>query len=93
MNERVIRGTTQAQVPLEEHLRTRVEWHQTGDAIEPWRSQVGPNQWTLRINDFPDEHLYTLSINGRTVGGFDDWPPEWAKVSSPERLHGPDHVS
>jgi hypothetical protein len=86
MNKQAIRGATQPPAPLEECLRTRIEWHQTGDAMEPWRSQVGRNLWTLHVNDFPEEHLYTLSINGRTVGDFDGWPPEWVKVDSEKGL-------
>ena|SRR5579864_6528079 len=85
MNERVTRGTPPPPA-LEEFLHTRVEWRPTGDVMEPWRSQLGRNLWSLRLNDFPEEHLYTLLINGRSAGSFDDWPAEWLKIDSAELL-------
>ena len=33
----------------------------------------------LRINNFPDEHLYTL-INGLNIVEIDDIPHEWSIV-------------
>lgn len=85
VNERVTRGTTTPPA-LEEYLHTRVEWRPTGDVMELWSSQLGRNRWSLQLNDFPAEHLYTLLINGRTVGRFDDWPAEWLKIDSAELL-------
>jgi hypothetical protein len=92
MNERAIRATTQTPASLEERLRTPIEWHPSGDALEPWISQMGKTRWAIRLNDFPEEHLYTLLINGRTIGGFDDWPPEWAKVDSANFVSIPDEL-
>ncbi|HYL78333.1 MAG TPA: hypothetical protein VEU96_29350 [Bryobacteraceae bacterium] len=85
MNERVT-GGPMTPPALEEFLHTHVEWRPTGDVMEPWRSQQGRNRWSLRLNDFPDEHLYTLLINGRSVGSFDDWPVEWLKRDSAELM-------
>ena len=31
----------------------------------------------LQINDFPDEHLFTLYIDGQAVLDFDDWPDQF----------------
>lgn len=35
--------------------------------------------WSIRINDFPDEPLYTLIVDGREIIHFNDWPAEWRK--------------
>jgi hypothetical protein len=36
-------------------------------------------QCLIRINDFPDEHLYTLMVNDQEVVHFDDWPLCWTR--------------
>lgn len=54
----------------------------------PWQTAAGPSgiefeatvsgaQWLIRMNDFPDEPLYTLLIDGAEVLHFDDWPGFW----------------
>lgn len=40
--------------------------------------------WTVRINDFPDEPLFTLLIAGVEVMHFDDWPEFWHRPEFPE---------
>ncbi len=42
-----------------------------------YEAQVGPEQWAIRLNDFPDEPLYTLLIAGEERLHFDDWPSFW----------------
>ncbi len=36
-------------------------------------------QLRLRMNDFPDEQLYTLFADGKSVAEFDDWPSRWLR--------------
>ena len=33
----------------------------------------------LRMNDFPEEPLYTLVVDSREIESFDDFPPAWSK--------------
>jgi hypothetical protein len=40
---------------------------------------VNNENWRIRLNDFPDEPLYTLIVNGRDVIHFNEWPSEWEK--------------
>jgi hypothetical protein len=56
-------------------LLRRVTW--TVDGLPPGRicsARVDGALWTIRMNDFPDEPLYTLFIDSVEVMHFDDWP-------------------
>ncbi len=68
---------------LDECLQSDVHWSSTGDALRPWRARIGRDTWTVRINDFPEHPLYTLLIDDRSAGDFDDWPPRWLRTESP----------
>lgn len=35
---------------------------------------------TIRMNDFPEQPLYTLFLDGQAVADFDDWPSGWMRV-------------
>jgi hypothetical protein len=52
-------------------------WRQTGDLSIPWEAETSDHQWQVRLNDFPDEVMYTLVIEGEAVGDFLDWPQAW----------------
>jgi len=65
-------------------LESQIKWSPTADALVPWRARVKDATWKLRVNDFPEEHLYTLLINDREVQSFDDWPTAWQK-QAPKR--------
>jgi hypothetical protein len=56
-----------------------VEWlkaHQSGFAYE---AKVSSENWKLRMNDFPDEPLFTLIIDGDEILHFNDWPRAWKR--------------
>ena len=62
-------------------LRRTVHWSFTGDAFVPYQATVGAAQWRVRVNDFPDHQMYTLLVDGRASGSFDDWPASWERPS------------
>ena len=64
---------------LGEKLAQHVEWNDTGDVDFPWSAQVDGARWRVRINDFPDEEMYSLEIDGVFVGDFNDWPEQWTR--------------
>jgi len=41
-------------------------------------------EWTIRLNDFPDEPAYTLMIDIEEIIHFDDWPDFWDRPEFPE---------
>ncbi len=42
-------------------------------------SEIVEMTWQVRLNDFPDEPMYTLLIGGQALGEFHDWPGEWER--------------
>jgi len=66
---------------IEEAVQARlnhlVMWQQTGDLFIPWNLQVEGQKWEVRINDFPDEYMYSLLIDGALLGDFHEWPEAW----------------
>jgi hypothetical protein len=61
----------------------------------PWRTAsgrdyivfeaiVGNSHWIIRLNDFPDEPLYSLLINGDEIIHFDEWPANWNRPDLPK---------
>lgn len=44
-----------------------------------YEAYVGPKRWNIRINDFPDENIFTLFVNDKPVLDFNRWPHKhWA---------------
>lgn len=54
-----------------------VPWQETQDSRFPYRATVESQDWRLRMNDFPDEPLYTLIIEGREIIHFTKPPSGW----------------
>lgn len=63
-------------------LETPISWAATEELDTPWRSQSGRHSLTVRLNDFPDEALYSLLVDGTVVAHFDDWPALWTRPVS-----------
>ena len=61
----------------------QVSWEETGDPDRPHSARVGAESWIIRMNDFPDQNLYTLLKDGLEAGSFDEWPVAWS-VCKPE---------
>jgi hypothetical protein len=44
-----------------------------------YHSDVDGHRWRIRLNDFPDEPMFSLIIDGAEVIHFNDWPSEWGR--------------
>ena len=64
-----------------QRLKRQVEWTKTGDPEVPFIAKSGCTTWTVRVNEFPEEPLYSLLENGVEVMDFDDWPRLWSRPS------------
>ena len=57
-----------------------IEWLETeGDVDFPYEAKVDGIHFRIRINDFPDEPLFSLMQEGTHIADFDDWPDIWKR--------------
>jgi hypothetical protein len=49
------------------------------DVDWPWIAAAGKAVWRLRLNDFPEDPMYTLFVDGNEVGDFNGWPEPWQR--------------
>lgn len=61
------------------YLDERVVWKRAIDPSYPFVADFNDNKCVIRLNDFPEESLYTLMVNGEEVISFDDWPELWPR--------------
>ncbi len=54
-----------------------ITWEETGDPEYPYSAKVNQDNYLVRLNDFPDESLYTLIVNNEEIEDLEDWPERW----------------
>lgn len=64
---------------IQQAVLAPITWAETDDPEFPYSAVVNDRRWLLRINDFPDEPLFSLIIDGKHVADFDDWPEHWKR--------------
>jgi uncharacterized protein YjaG (DUF416 family) len=64
---------------LGQKLAKELSWKRTNNAVHPWETEAEGEIWRIRINDFPDEILYSLVVAGNDAGDFHDWPESWRR--------------
>jgi len=60
-----------------------LQWPLTRDPEFPYSSSSQGRTLRLRLNDFPDEKLYSLMLADEEITSFDEWPKIWSR---PNRL-------
>jgi hypothetical protein len=75
----IVRGKIMA-TAVKEYLDINIVWRKNSDSDYPFAAIIDGEQCLIRLNDFPEEHLYTLLVEGRVVANFDDWPATWVKT-------------
>lgn len=61
---------------------TGLVWHRTGDGESPFQTEHAGQPLTVRVNDLPNEPLYTVLACGQEVGELEDWPAAWIKPAA-----------
>lgn len=64
----------------EEIVELDEQWIRQGLPEYPFAAIIEGEQCLIRLNDFPEEHLYTLLAGDVAVADFDDWPVTWIKA-------------
>ncbi len=57
--------------------QTPLVWKHTGDAEFPFTVEARGQRFTVRVNDFPAEPMYTMMARGIELYDLEDWPPAW----------------
>ena len=63
------------------YLGQEIVWHETDDTEFPYEANRHNERMIIRLNDFPEEPLYTLIVNDVVLCDFDQWPKHWHKAS------------
>lgn len=67
---------------VQNYLEEKLVWRRSSDPLHPYVAEFDGEQCVLRLNDFPDDHLYTLVVDQVEVTSFDDWPQRWERPES-----------
>lgn len=71
------------------YFEAEIAWAKGSDPSYPYQTEMDGARLVIRLNDFPDENLYSLFVNDLAAGDFDEWPTHWtrpeeAKLAEPE---------
>ena len=64
---------------VESLMKLELIWEKTTDSEFPYRVLIGTNIYCVRINNFPEEEMFTLLENGLEAFSFDNWPKLWTR--------------
>jgi hypothetical protein len=64
---------------LDDYLQQTVVWAKTEQAEFPYLAEINGQSWQIRINDFPEQPLYTLFVGNQEIGSFDQWSHTWQR--------------
>ncbi len=63
----------------DELMTRKLSWTKASDPLHPFQTQVDGHMLTIRLNDFPEESMYSLLIDSEAVSDFDEWPKSWSR--------------
>ncbi len=66
-------------IKAQNYLAESIGWRRNGDPLHPYVADFDGEKCVIRLNDFPDEHLYTLIVADVEVADFSDWPEQWMR--------------
>lgn len=61
------------------YLAEEIVWRKNADPLRPYAADLEGRKSVIRINDFPEEHLYTLIVGDAEIADFSDWPAQWTR--------------
>ena len=64
---------------VKNYFEENMVWKLGSNPIYPYISDLYGLECLIRLNDFPDDYLYTLIVDDREIASFDDWPQHWTR--------------
>src|SRR5882762_1626865 len=61
------------------YLDEPIRWSDSADPEYPYETVSDGRKLTIKVNDFPEEHFYTLLVDADPVASFDNWPDSWVR--------------
>lgn len=61
-------------------LESPLRWAAQKDPIYPWSCLHAHGELRVKLNDFPDEIMYSLVVNNHDAGAFHEWPAQWERL-------------
>lgn len=61
-------------------FKLNLHWKKTTDPFFPYSVCSEGKRMKLRLNDFPEEPMYTLIVDDEIIESFDDWPTAWSRA-------------
>ncbi len=58
----------------------QIKWEQNNDPDNidfPYKKEINNLVWKIKLNNFPEEPMYTLYIDNKAILTFDDMPTTW----------------
>jgi len=62
-----------------EHLNTPITWERASDPELLYQATHHGHVFTIRLNDFPAEPLFTLLLGNEELADLEDWPASWSR--------------
>lgn len=68
---------------VQNYLGKKITWREGPDPLYPFVADFGGEKCVIRLNGFPDKHLYALIVNDVEIADFSDWPGQWMRPHKP----------
>jgi hypothetical protein len=62
-----------------EYFKLEIKWNNNKSAEFPFFAVINQQTLVIRINDFPEEEMYTLVVDDNELCDFTIWPSNWKK--------------
>lgn len=56
-----------------------IQWKKSNDAEYPYEASLDGRHLKIKLNNFPENSMYSLLIDEKFVVDFDDWPVNWKR--------------
>ena len=62
-----------------DYFSMNLSWIETKDPFYPYELRIGGTYLKIRLNDFPEEVMYSLLVDEELVKDFNNWPSNWKR--------------